>query len=93
MKTIYEMELQSLKEYDEVQGTEICRFSGLPFIYTAGHGYLAVPTESAYYSEAVEIWTQSRYGFTGNFAVYLEEDQEAPDFLKAIGKYPSKAVA
>jgi hypothetical protein len=91
-KTIYEMELQELKPEDETQGTEKCRFSGLDFIYTAGHGYLVIPTESAYYSQAIDIWTNSRYGYTGNMAVYLEEDQEAPDFLKAIGKYP-KAVA
>jgi hypothetical protein len=89
MKTAYENELQRLKPQDEIQGTEKCRFSGYPFIYTAGHGYLCIPKGSADYITAERILNASLYGYKGKLAVYLEEDQEAPDFLKKIGKYPT----
>jgi hypothetical protein len=91
-KTIYEKELQKLKSHDEVQFTQKCDFSGYPFITTAGHGYLAIPRNDKQFCVARKIHRESGYGYKGDFAIYLEEDQEAPDFLKAIGKYPSKVA-
>lgn len=79
--TVYEKELQELKAYDEVQGTEKCKFSGYPFIYTAGHGYLAIPKDSKHYVSACKI---VQYGFRGKLAVYLEEDCEAPEFINNL---------
>jgi len=80
--TQYEQELADLKTHDEVQGTEVCRYSGLPFIYTAGHGYLVVPKTRNSYNVAVKL---CNYGYKGKLACYLEEDCEAPEYLKALG--------
>ena len=82
--TKYEKELQQLKDWDEVQDTGVCKFSGYPFIYTAGHGYLAIPSNDKNYALAYKICS---YGFKGRLAVYLEEDCEAPQFIKELGLY------
>ena len=77
LKTIYEVELQQLKNWDEVQFTK--EYNGFDKIETAGHGYLVVPTGHANYATASKI-----AGFKGNKAVYLEEDCELTDFFNAI---------
>ena len=80
--TIYENELQQLKPYDEVQYTSKDKTTGLDFIGTAGHGYLVVPRDGS--EQAVKAFNICKYGFKGMRAVYLEEDCEYFDFLKAI---------
>jgi len=69
--TPYEKELQELKPHDEIQGTEICRRTNYPFIYTAGHGYLAIPLNDLNSAEARNI---CMYGFKCKLTIYLEED-------------------
>lgn len=80
MKTKYEQELQTLKPHDEVQCTlEELQDAPYRFIMTAGHGYLIVPKDDWYAEKAAELCS---YGFTGKHAWYLEEDCEAPAFLR-----------
>lgn len=79
-KTAYEVELQQLKDWDEVQYTETLR--GYDFIVTAGHGYLVVPKSDPKYRTASAI---CNYGFKGKLAVYLEEDVETSEFLQKVG--------
>lgn len=81
--TIYEKELQSLKTWDEVQGTSKDETTGLDFIGTAGHGYLVVPKSNKDANKAKAI---CHYGFTGHYAYYLEEDCEFFEFLKATDR-------
>jgi hypothetical protein len=83
LATKYEVELQRLKDWDEVQYTT--KHAGYDFITTAGHGYLVVPKEDKHYTLARKI---ANYGFKGRQAVYLEEDYEAGEFLGKV-----KAVA
>lgn len=80
--SIYETELQNLKPWDEVQFTQhpIPATKGFNFIITAGHGYLVIPKENPYYNKL----NASKYSFKGENALYLEEDSEAPAFLKTI---------
>lgn len=78
--TKYEAELQRLKSWDEVQFTS--SLYGFDFIETAGHGYLVVPRDNPMFYLAKDI---CKYGFSGQHAVYLEEDCEAGQFLKSIG--------
>jgi hypothetical protein len=84
----YENELQDLKPHDEVQFSSICEFSGYLFITTAGHGYLVVPRNDA---NALHI-KPLEYGYIGKLAYYLEEDCEAPEFIKYLNG-TKKAVA
>jgi hypothetical protein len=82
MQTRYEIELQTLKPWDEVQYT--CKFphdAGYEFIHTAGHGYLVVPMQDTYALVAKSI---CKYGFIGEHAYYLEEDSEAGEFIRHI---------
>ena len=76
-------ELQRLNPHDEAQFTEICEFSGYPFITTAGHGYLAIPRND---SRGMAIINKMSidYGYKGRLAIYLEEDCEAPEFIKLL---------
>lgn len=77
--TNFEKELQALKTWDEIQST--VKVKGFDFIITAGHGYLVVPKTSIYFNLAKKI---VKCGFTGKLAIYLEEDSEAPEFLKRL---------
>lgn len=82
MKTKFELELQDLKSHDEVQMTvSYPHYKGFEKIITAGHGYLIVPTGSEHYAVAKKI---CEYGFKGKYALYLEEDCEATEFLEKI---------
>lgn len=75
-------ELQSLKDWDEVQFIDYNeQDKGYPFITTAGHGYLVVRKDDMYADKAKAI---CKYGFIGERAYYLEEDCEANEFLKQI---------
>ena len=76
----YQNELQSLKPWDEVQGITLVK--GYQFIETAGHGYLVVPCDDVNYETARAM---AEYGFCGVYAVYLEEDSEAPKFIESLG--------
>ncbi len=84
-QTIYEKELQSIKTWDEIQGSEAvhCKANSYQFITTAGHGYLVVPMDDKYIRTAKDIVA---YGFVGEHAVYLEEDCEMPEFLKDVNR-------
>ena len=74
----YQRELQELKPDDEVQMIERTK-EGYDFIYTAGHGYLCIPANDYWYPIACTI---RAFGYLGKLACYLEEDCEAPEFLK-----------
>lgn len=80
LTTIYERELQELKDWDTVEHTR--DVYGFEFIVTAGHGYLVVPISNPMFYIAKDI---VQYGFKGKKAIYLEEDVEAGEFLTAIG--------
>lgn len=54
---------------------------GYPFIDTCGHGYLVVAKNDPNFSIAKKICS---YGYKGKLAVYLEEDCEAPEFLRKL---------
>jgi len=76
----YLKELQELKSWDEVQTlTYDKQDKGYGFIMTAGHGYVVVPTGDTNYAKAKKLAS-----FKGVHAVYLEEDSDAPTFLKSI---------
>lgn len=77
----YEKDLQLLRPEDEMQGEEKDKATGYPFITTASHGFLVVPVEDKEYPKAVAIGQGYR---SSNLAIYLEEDCEYFDFLKAI---------
>ena len=81
----YKRELARLRPQDEVQqvapeGDESA-VSGTYFITTAAHGYLAVPTSHPWSREARAICS---YGHKGRLAIYLEEDCEAPAFIRRV---------
>lgn len=76
--TKYEKELAALKPWDGINGTHDVK--GFDFIDTYGHGYLVVPKNHPRYKEAEGL---CKHGFSGDMAVYLEEDCELPAFLKA----------
>ena len=76
----YKKELQALKTWDKVQcSKDIGR--GYQFITTAGHGYLVVPKNDGWASVAAKV---CEFGFVGKLAYYLEEDSEAPEFMKLL---------
>jgi hypothetical protein len=80
--TTLERELYRLKPHDPPQVSE--PYDGCPgtvFIATAGHGYLAVPIGHPRERLAQQLCS---YGFFGKLAIYLEEDYEAVQFIKAI---------
>jgi hypothetical protein len=78
----YQKELQRLRPDDEIQSMEADpRDLGYYFIMTAGHGYLVVPRADRFYKIAQKIVS---YGYTGALAIYLEEDSEAGEFIKAV---------
>lgn len=80
-----EKELQELKPYDEVQFSKTSeKTKGYLFIETAGHGYLFVPVGDKNMKKAWKIYKKSGFGYEGHLGVYLEEDCEAPAFLKSI---------
>lgn len=78
-KNKYTEELQRLKSWDEVQFMTTDREYN--FIETCGHGYLVIPVEDKNYKKALSL---CQYGFKGDIACYLEEDCEAPAFMKLI---------
>jgi len=73
----YQNELQALKPWDEIQTITLDN-NGYEFITTAGHGYLVVPKDNKNYNIAQKI---AKFGFVGNLAVYLEEDNELSQFI------------
>ena len=81
----YALELARLRPQDEVQhvtpaGSEPT-VGGTYFITTASHGYLAVPASHPWSREARTICS---YGYQGRRATYLEEDCEAPAFIRRV---------
>jgi len=75
-------ELSILKPEDQAESIDISpEDKGYPFIMTSGHGYLVVKKEDKNASIAKRL---CKYGYIGKLAYYLEEDCEAPEFLKSI---------
>ena len=59
------------------------QFKGYTFVNTAGHGYLCLGSDDNGYSDAIEIARKSNYSYVlDGGLVYLEEDCDAPAFLK-----------
>lgn len=83
---IYTQELTKLKPHDPVQGNRFLD-NGYMFITTAGHGYLVVHKDNKHIDKAKEL---CKYGFIGTEAVYLEEDCEAPEFLKSTVDFEAR---
>ena len=81
MTTAFQRELQTLRPDDEVQGIADGDVTDTYFIYTAGHGYLAVPKGHANYRLASNLVS---FGYRGRYAIYLEEDCEAPTFTRSV---------
>ena len=72
---------------DNVQDYSTSNIKGYVFIDTAGHGYLCLGSADNGYSEALAIARSSNYSFVlDGGIVYLEEDCDAPKFLKKIYK-------
>jgi hypothetical protein len=53
----------------------------MEFISDSSHGWLKVPVSAYQLANA----PASRFSYTDNDNVYLEEDMDAPRFLKAVG--------
>ena len=82
----YQSELQGLRPDDEIQDIEYNeRDLGYGFIHTAGHGYLVIPRNDYAIQAAIGL---CEYGYLGNHAIYLEEDCEAPAFIKLVENNP-----
>lgn len=79
--TKFEIELQALKPWDEIDGTATDKGYAYQFIRTVGHGYLVVPVDDKNARAAKSL---CKSGFIGELAYYLEEDSEAPAFLAKI---------
>lgn len=61
----------------------IDKVRGYTFIDTCGHGYLCLGSDDNGYSDAIEIARKSNYSYVlEGGLVYLEEDCDAPAFLK-----------
>ena len=83
MNSAYEKELMKLGGDEDVKySTE--QHHGYPLIDTCGHGYLVVTKDDPNFNIAKKI---VEYGYKGKLAFYLEEDCEAPEFLKKIGRF------
>lgn len=64
------------------------KIEGYVFIRTAGHGYLCLGSDDNGYSDAIEIARSSNYSYIlDGGLVYLEEDCDAPLFLKTMKVY------
>ncbi len=79
--TTLEKELQALKTWDTVDGIKFPEYyQGYPKIMTCGHGYLAIRKGDI----NEDLVKQTGYSFKGEKAYYLEEDCEAPAFIKLL---------
>jgi len=62
------------------------QFKGYTFVNTAGHGYLVLGSDDNGYSDGLAIARASNYSYIlDGGLVYLEEDVDAPTFLKKMG--------
>lgn len=80
--------LSILANYKEEDLTDyyLEKHKGYVFIDTAGHGYLCIGSDENGYSEAVNIAKHSNFSYIlDGGLVYLEEDCDAPEFLKRVG--------
>ena len=77
-------EFESLKSYDKVQYIDFIEAGDhkFEFLSTGSHGYLIVPRDDKFIDIAKNIST--KYGYIGKLAIYLEEDCEAPAFIKQV---------
>jgi hypothetical protein len=58
------------------------QYKGYTFINTAGHGYLALGSDDNGYSDGLAIACLSNYSYILDTLVFLEEDCDAPEFLR-----------
>jgi hypothetical protein len=80
---LYQSELQGFRPFDQMQTfKQTDKTKGYYFISTAAHGYLVVPNDDSNFELARKI---AGYGYIGKWAVYLEQDCEAWEFLDFIG--------
>lgn len=71
---------------EDVADYQLDRVKGYTFIDTAGHGYLVLGSDDNGYSDGIAIARASNYSYIlDGGLVYLEEDVDAPKFLKQIG--------
>ena len=81
--------LSILAEYrgEDVVDYGVDYYKEYMFVCTPGHDYLAIGSDENGYSEALKIARRSNYSFVlDGGIVYLEEDCDAPEFLKEIYK-------
>lgn len=60
------------------------RVDGYTFVDTAGHGYLVLGSDDNGYSLSLDIARKSNFSYILDTLVYLEEDCDAPEFLKRV---------
>lgn len=83
----YRSELAELRPHDEMQRIEPATVPGTYRITTAAHGYLVVPLTHTWNREARYLCA---YGYQGRLATYLEEDCEAPAFIRRVSELEAK---
>ena len=77
--------LANYRDEDE-RGYTTEQYKGYTFINTPGHGYLVIGSDENGYSDAIAIARKSNYSYIlDGGLVYLEEDCDAPEFLKVMG--------
>lgn len=70
---------------EDVNDYSVENYRGYTFINTAGHGYLCIGSDENGYSDALKIARNSNYSYIlDGGLVYLEEDCDAPAFLKGV---------
>ena len=57
---------------------------GYAFIHTAGHGFLVVPKGGKAEQVALFVQQSDECGYLGEHVIYLEEDCQAPKFIKMM---------
>ncbi len=68
---------------DNVADYTTSKIKGFVFITTPGHGYLCLGSDDNGYSDALAIARSSNYSYVlDGGLVFLEEDSDAPKFLK-----------
>lgn len=79
--------LTILANYREEDVTEygIEYYKEWQFVTTPGHGYLVIGSDENGYSDAIAIARRSNFSWIlDGGLVYLEEDCDAPEFLKKM---------
>ncbi len=68
---------------EKADNYSVSKVNGFVFITTPGHGFLCLGSDDNGYSDAIEIARMSNYSpILDGGLVFLEEDCDAPQFLK-----------